>query len=102
MNGVSAYVTVLPRAAGAPAISETSMPAFVVTTQAGVDATPTGADYKNGLLALETEPEPATVEVDPASRLRDTFGVYGIADAQRLPAEERARRNRIYDGYGRR
>lgn len=61
VNGVSAYVTVLPRAAGAPAISETSMPAFVVATQAGVDTAPTGADYKNGLLALETEPEPAMV-----------------------------------------
>jgi len=61
VNGVSAYVTVLPRAAGAPAISETSMPAFVVTTQAGVHNTPTGADYKAGLLALEAEPEPAMV-----------------------------------------
>lgn len=61
VNGVSAYVTVLPRAVGAPAIAETSMPAFVVATQAGVDATPTSADYKNGLLALETEPEPAMV-----------------------------------------
>ncbi|WP_258067889.1 hypothetical protein [Rathayibacter sp. AY1B5] len=42
------------------------------------------------------------IEVDAASRLRDTFGVYEIADAQRLPAAERARRNRIYDGYGQR
>lgn len=40
------------------------------------------------------------VEVDPASRLRDTFGVYEIADAQRLPAAERAARNRVYDRYG--
>ncbi len=40
------------------------------------------------------------VEVDPASRLRDTFGAYEIADAQKLPPEERATRNRIYDSFG--
>lgn len=40
------------------------------------------------------------VEVDPASRLYDTFGVYEIADAERLPPDERARRNRIYETYG--
>lgn len=39
------------------------------------------------------------VEVDPASRLYDAFGVYEIADAQKLPPEERARRNRIYDVF---
>ncbi len=63
VNGVSAYVTVAPRAAGAPAISETSMPAFVATTQAGVHGTPTGADYKAGLLTLETVSEAAMVVV---------------------------------------
>lgn len=42
------------------------------------------------------------VEVDPASRLYDTFGVYEIAAAQRLDPRERAARNRIYDAYGRR
>jgi len=61
LNGTSAYLTVLPRAATAPAISETSMPAFAVSTQTGVNKTPTGADYKAGLLALETEQEPAIV-----------------------------------------
>jgi hypothetical protein len=40
------------------------------------------------------------VEVDPASRLYDTFGGYEIADAQKLPAEERAKRNRIYERFG--
>jgi hypothetical protein len=40
------------------------------------------------------------VEVDPASRLYDTFGVYEIADAQKLPPDERARRNRIYEKFG--
>jgi len=39
------------------------------------------------------------VEVDPTSRLYDTFGVYEISDAQKLPIEERVRRNRIYDNY---
>lgn len=37
------------------------------------------------------------VEIDPVSRLYDTFGVYEIADAERLGMEERQRRNRIYE-----
>ncbi|MGH9152758.1 MAG: phage tail sheath subtilisin-like domain-containing protein [Acidimicrobiales bacterium] len=61
VNGTSAFITVAPRAGGAPAISETSTPAFAVSTQAGVDNPPTSADYKAGLLALEAEPEPAMV-----------------------------------------
>jgi len=39
------------------------------------------------------------VEIDPTSRLYDTFGVYEIADAQRLSPEERAERNRIYERF---
>lgn len=39
------------------------------------------------------------VEVDPSSRLYDTFGGYEIADAQKLSTEERAKKNRIYDTY---
>jgi hypothetical protein len=39
------------------------------------------------------------VEIDPSSRLYDTFGGYEIADAQRLSPEERAKRNRIYDTF---
>ena len=39
------------------------------------------------------------VEVDPASRLYDTFGAYEIADIEKLPLAERMARNRIYDGY---
>jgi hypothetical protein len=39
------------------------------------------------------------VEVDPSSRLYDTFGSYEIGDAQRLSLEERAKRNRIYDSF---
>lgn len=39
------------------------------------------------------------VEVDPSSRLYDTFGGYEISDAQSLTPEERTKRNRIYDSY---
>lgn len=39
------------------------------------------------------------VQVDPISRMVDTFGVYEIADAEKLSAEERKKRNRIYNGY---
>ena len=39
------------------------------------------------------------VEVDPASRLYDTFGSYEIEEIEKLPLEERQRRNRIYDHY---
>lgn len=39
------------------------------------------------------------VEIDPSSRLYDTFGGYEIADAQKLSPEERAKRNRIYDTF---
>lgn len=61
VNGVSALITVAPRAPGAPAISATSMPAFAVVTQEGVDVAPTTGDFKNGLTALETATEPAMV-----------------------------------------
>jgi len=40
------------------------------------------------------------VEIEPTSRLLDTFGVYEIADAQKLPPEGLAKRNRIYEAYG--
>ncbi|NLM87063.1 MAG: hypothetical protein GX171_10280 [Clostridiales bacterium] len=39
------------------------------------------------------------VEVDPTSRLYDTFGAYDIAGAERLSPQERRIRNRIYDSY---
>ena len=39
------------------------------------------------------------VEVDPTNRLEATFGVYDIAQAQRLPVETRQEKNRIYDYY---
>ncbi len=39
------------------------------------------------------------VEVDPASRFQDTFGANEIAEIEKMPPEERKRRNRIYDNY---
>ncbi len=39
------------------------------------------------------------VEIDPLSRLYDTFGAYDIAGAEKLSVMERKSRNRIYDSY---
>jgi len=39
------------------------------------------------------------VEVDPVSRMVDTFGAYEISEAEKLPIEERKARNKIYDGW---
>ncbi len=39
------------------------------------------------------------VEVDPASRLYDTFGAWDIAGADAMSMEERIRRNRIYETF---
>lgn len=39
------------------------------------------------------------VEIDPTARLEAAFGVYDIADAEILPIEARADRNKIYDHY---
>ena len=39
------------------------------------------------------------VEADPTSRLYDTFGAYEISEAEKLPMDERRKRNRIYDNY---
>jgi hypothetical protein len=39
------------------------------------------------------------VEIEPTSRLVDTFGVYEISEAERLSKEERIRRNRIYENF---
>ena len=39
------------------------------------------------------------VQVDPVSRMLDTFGVYEIEEAEKLPKEELLKRNRIYDTY---
>lgn len=39
------------------------------------------------------------VELDPTSRLYNTFGAYDIVGCDKLSPEERKRRNRIYDDY---
>ncbi len=39
------------------------------------------------------------VELDPSSRLMDTFGAYDIEGCEKLSAEEKKKRNRIYDSY---
>jgi len=39
------------------------------------------------------------VEIEPTSRLVDTFGVYEISEAEKLSWEERTKRNRIYDYF---
>lgn len=44
-------------------------------------------------------PWTAYVEIDPVSRLYDTFGAYDIAGCQKLGREEKLARNRIYDSY---
>lgn len=71
VNGTSAYLTVHPRGAGAPALSLTSMPAFAVGTQAGVDVAPSTQDYKDGLTALEAVAEPAMVACPDSITLDD-------------------------------
>ena len=39
------------------------------------------------------------VEIDPASRLKNTFGAYDIAGCEALSREEKKKRNRIYKDY---
>lgn len=39
------------------------------------------------------------VEVDPVSRMLDTFGVYEIAEAEKIPMEERKRMNKVLERY---
>jgi hypothetical protein len=65
-----------------------------------------GLGHESGMFAGQTMmsnyhwlPWCTFVEVDPSSRLYDTFGGYEIADAQKLSPAERAERNRIYDHY---
>lgn len=58
INEVSEYITVEPRAGGAP-ITAVTTPASAQIAQAGVDVPASSAHFKEGLTALETEPEPA-------------------------------------------
>jgi phage tail sheath protein FI len=71
VNGVSAYVVLHPRAAAAPAISLVSMPAFAQVASPGADKPATNQDFRNGLTALETQPEPALVICPDSVTLSD-------------------------------
>lgn len=39
------------------------------------------------------------VQIDPISRMVDTFGCYEISDCDKIPMEELKKKNRIYDEY---
>jgi len=39
------------------------------------------------------------IQVDPLSRMKDTFGVYSVREAEQLPREELLARNEIYRDY---
>ncbi|MDT7844935.1 phage tail sheath family protein [Streptomyces justiciae] len=71
VNGVSAYVTVAPRAAGAAAIGETTTPAYALSAQAGVDVAPANADFKKALTKLEEQQEPSQVICPDSVTLED-------------------------------
>jgi len=71
VNGVSTLITVAERTAAAPAIAESSMPAFAAVTQEGKNEAPTTGDYKNGLTALEAEQEPAMIAVPDSVTFAD-------------------------------
>ena len=71
VNGVSTFVTLNPRAGGAPDIASGSMPAAATRTRNGVDHDATTADYIAGLTALEVPREPAMVIAPDAVRFDD-------------------------------
>ncbi|MCX2183913.1 phage tail sheath subtilisin-like domain-containing protein [Streptomyces sp. SKN60] len=71
VNGVSAYVTVAPRAAGAAAIGETTTPAYALSAQAGVDVAPANADFRKALTKLEEQQEPSQVICPDSVTLED-------------------------------
>ena len=66
-----------------------------------------GLSHEGGHFSTQTSPSHyhwlpwvTYVEIDPTSRLYDTFGAYDIAGADKLSMEERIRRNHIHDTYG--
>jgi phage tail sheath protein FI len=61
INGVSALITVSPRAAGAPDISLDAVPFYVTADKIGADKAPTNDDFRQGLTRLEEQQEPALV-----------------------------------------
>lgn len=71
VNGVSAYVTVSPRAAGAPAVSLASAPFYATSDGIGGDGTAAVEDFRKGLEALEAETEPALVICPDSTLIED-------------------------------
>ncbi len=61
INGASAYVTVAPRDAGAPAVSGPARPGYTEATTIGSDQPASPDDFRQGLTRLEEVPEPALV-----------------------------------------
>jgi phage tail sheath protein FI len=71
VNGISGYVRLADRAAGAPAIALATMPAAVTRTQDGVDQPATNQHYVSALEKLETVDEPAMVIAPDSVRVGD-------------------------------
>ncbi|MEX5301259.1 phage tail sheath family protein [Kocuria sabuli] len=71
VNGVSAYVTVAPRAASAPAVSLAAAPFYAAVDRIGADKPPGNDDFRSGLSRLEEVAEPAMVICPDALTLGD-------------------------------
>lgn len=71
VNDTSAYVTVSPRPAGAPAVSLRSAPYSVQDGLIGSDKPATNNDFRSGLSKLEAVPEPAMLICPDALTLPD-------------------------------
>jgi phage tail sheath protein FI len=71
INGTSAFVTVSPRAGGAPGVALGSMPFYVAADAMGADAPPTNDDFRDGLTRLEEQQEPAMVVCPDALTISD-------------------------------
>lgn len=96
VNGVSAYVTVAPRAGGAPPVSLTSAPFYTTSDGIGGDGTPGVEDFRKGLEALEAETEPALV-ICPDSTLFDDPALQADLIGKIVTHCERYRRFAIID-----
>lgn len=96
VNGVSAYVTVAPRAGGAPPVSLTSAPFYTTSAGIGGDGTAAVEDFRRGLEALEAETEPALV-ICPDSTLFEDPALQADLIGKVVTHCERFRRFAIID-----
>lgn len=71
INGVSALITVSPRAAAAPGVSLQAAPFYVTADMIGADKAPTNDDFRQGLTRLEEQQEPAMVICPDALTIDD-------------------------------